>query len=161
MTPDAYGQQIAATRADRMRWCHAARFGMFVHWGLYSQLGRHEWVMNRERIPIPEYEKLAPTWRPGPTPAREWARLAKQAYMVGDGYTLVDMSVWGWARVVPYALGADAWEKLPNVKRLLDEINARPAAQRVEALKTRYAFKSEMDDEAKKAMVPSNARLAA
>ncbi len=96
---------------------------------------------------------------------RHWnlidARLAKQAYMVGDGYTLVDMSVWGWARVVPYALGADAWDKLPNVKRLLDEINARPAAQRVEALKARYAFKAEMDDEARKAMFPSNARLAA
>ena len=81
MTLDEYEQHIAATRADRMRWWHAARFGMFIHWGLYSQLGRHEWVMNRERIPIPEYEKLAPTWRPGPAPAREWARLAKQAGM--------------------------------------------------------------------------------
>ena len=81
MTLDEYEQQIAATRADRMRWWHAARFGLFIHWGLYSQLGRHEWVMNRERIPIPEYEKLAPTWRPGPTPAREWARLAQQAGM--------------------------------------------------------------------------------
>jgi len=81
MTLDEYQQQIAATRADRMRWWHAARFGMFIHWGLYSQLGRHEWAMNRERIPIPEYEKLAPTWRPGPTPAREWARLAKLAGM--------------------------------------------------------------------------------
>ena len=50
------------TRSKRMAWWHEARFGMFVHWGLYSQLGRHEWVMNRERIPIPEYEKLADTW---------------------------------------------------------------------------------------------------
>src|SRR5512143_2407912 len=61
---DDYQQQIAATRPERMRWWHDARFGMFIHWGLYSQLGRHEWVMNRERIPIPEYETLAPTWRP-------------------------------------------------------------------------------------------------
>src|SRR5258708_3589146 len=81
MTLEAYLQQTAATRAERMAWWHAARFGMFIHWGLYSQLGRHEWVRNREGIPIPEYEKLAPTWRPGPTPAREWARLAKQAGM--------------------------------------------------------------------------------
>jgi len=54
---------------------------MFVHWGLYAQLGRHEWVMNRERIPVAEYEKLADTWKPKERPAREWARLAKQAGM--------------------------------------------------------------------------------
>jgi alpha-L-fucosidase len=81
MTLDDYLQQTAATRPERMRWWHEARFGMFVHWGLYSQLGRHEWVMNRERIPIPKYEKLAATWQPGPAPAREWARLARQAGM--------------------------------------------------------------------------------
>jgi len=68
-------------RARRMRWWHEARFGMFVHWGLYSQLGRHEWVMNRERIPVKEYEKLADTWKPNPRPMRDWARLAKKAGM--------------------------------------------------------------------------------
>jgi len=66
---------------QRMKWWHEARFGMFVHWGLYSQLGRHEWVMNRERIPVKEYEKLADSWKVKPHPAREWARLAKQAGM--------------------------------------------------------------------------------
>ena len=89
------------------------------------------------------------------------AHLAKRHYMLGDTYTLVDMAVWGWARAVPHALGADAYEKLPNVKRLLDTINARPAAQRAEALKARHAFKTEMDDEARKAMFPQNERLAA
>ena len=54
---------------------------MFIHWGLYAQLGRHEWVMNRERIPLAEYEKLADTWKPKRRPAREWARLAKKAGM--------------------------------------------------------------------------------
>ncbi len=68
-------------RAARMQWWHQARFGMFVHWGLYSQLGRHEWVMNRERIPVAEYEALARTWQVKPRPAREWARLAKKAGM--------------------------------------------------------------------------------
>jgi GSH-dependent disulfide-bond oxidoreductase len=87
-------------------------------------------------------------------------QLAKHPYMLGERYTLVDMAVWGWARAVPFLLGADAWEKLPNVKRLLDEINARPAAQRAEALKTRHAFKTEMDDDARKAMFSQNARLA-
>ena len=81
MSLDEYLQQTAATRAERLGWWQAARFGMFVHWGLYSQLGRHEWVMNRERIPIPEYEKLAATWQPGERPARAWARLARQAGM--------------------------------------------------------------------------------
>ncbi|MEO5698436.1 MAG: glutathione S-transferase N-terminal domain-containing protein [Burkholderiaceae bacterium] len=96
---------------------------------------------------------------------RHWriveAQLAKHRYMLGDSYTLVDMAVWGWARAVPFILGADAWERLPNVKRLLDEINERPAAQRAEALKTRHAFKTEMDDSARSAMFPQNARLAA
>ncbi len=68
-------------RARRLRWWQEARFGMFVHWGLYSQLARHEWVMNRERIPVDEYEKLADTWNPKPRPARDWARLAKRAGM--------------------------------------------------------------------------------
>ena len=73
--------QAEKERARRMKWWHEARFGMFVHWGLYSQLGRHEWVMNRERIPVREYEKLADTWEVKRRPAREWARLAKKAGM--------------------------------------------------------------------------------
>ena len=40
--------------------------------------------------------------------------LATRPFMVGDSYTLVDMSVWGWARVIPFVLGADAWDKLPH-----------------------------------------------
>jgi alpha-L-fucosidase len=76
-------KDVAQTRerARRMKWWHDARFGMFVHWGLYSQLGRHEWVMNRERIPVREYERLAAIWKPKPRPARDWARLAKKAGM--------------------------------------------------------------------------------
>jgi len=81
MNEQTYFEQTAESRERRMQWWHEARFGMFVHWGLYSQLGRHEWVMNRERIPIPEYERLADSWHPKERPAREWARLAKQAGM--------------------------------------------------------------------------------
>jgi GSH-dependent disulfide-bond oxidoreductase len=96
---------------------------------------------------------------------RHWniidAHLADRRYMVGAEYTVVDMAVWGWARVVPFVLGPDAWEKLPNVKRLLDEINARPAAQRAESLKARHAFKAEVDEEARKALFPQNARIGA
>ncbi len=88
-------------------------------------------------------------------------RLGQGRYMLGDTYTIVDMAAWGWARAVPFILGAEAWEKLPNVKRLLDEINARPAAIRAEALKEKHAFKTEMDEEARKALFPQNERLAA
>ncbi len=80
--------------------------------------------------------------------------LAKNQFMLGDTYTVVDMGLWGWARMATYVMGDDAWEKYPNVKRLLDEINARPAAARVDALRQKHApyFKTEMDDEARKIM---------
>ena len=77
------------------------------------------------------------------------SRLAKQRYMVANTYTIVDMDVWGWARMVPFILGEDAWSKLTNVKRLVDEISARPAAARALALKDKFTFKAEMDDEAR------------
>lgn len=96
---------------------------------------------------------------------RHWniidARLAEHRYMLGDDYTLVDMAVWGWARVLPFALVADAFDKLPNVKRFLDEINARPAAQRAEALKNRLTYKTDFDADALKMLFPQNTRLAA
>jgi GST-like protein len=82
------------------------------------------------------------------------ARLARQKYMLGDTYTIADMNVWGWARLIPNVLGEAAWGKLPNLKRLLDEISARPAAQRAVALKDRHKFKTEMDAEAMRAMFP-------
>ncbi len=88
-------------------------------------------------------------------------RLAQHPYMLGDVYTLVDMAVWGWARAIPRILGDAAYAKLPHVKRLLDEVSARPAAQRVEALKDRYSFKADLDDAARQALFPQNARLAA
>jgi GSH-dependent disulfide-bond oxidoreductase len=78
--------------------------------------------------------------------------LAKSRYMVGDTYTIVDMAFWGWARLAPFALGDDFGTKYPNVKRLVDEITARPAATRAVALKDKFTFKAEMDDEARNIM---------
>jgi len=87
---------------------------------------------------------------------RHWkildAYLAQHPWMAGADYSLLDMAVWGWARAVPFALGADAWAQLPHVKRLLDAVNERPAAVRAAALKDRHTFKAEMDDEARRAM---------
>jgi GST-like protein len=89
---------------------------------------------------------------------RHWkildAHLAGKAWMLGDAYGVLDMAVWGWARAVPFALGPDAWAQLPNVKRLLDTVSERPAAQRAAALKDKHSFKAEMDDEARRAMFP-------
>ncbi len=73
--------EVRADRERRMRWWHAAKFGMFVHWGLYSVYGHHEWAMEEEGIPVAEYEQLAQRFKPQPVPARAWARLAKQAGM--------------------------------------------------------------------------------
>jgi len=80
------------------------------------------------------------------------ARLGKHKYMVGDAYGIVDMAVWGWARLIPVALGENAWAKFPNVKRLVDEINARPAVARANAMRDKHKFKTEFDDEARRAM---------
>ncbi len=89
---------------------------------------------------------------------RHWgiidAQLAKHPFMLGDTYTLVDMAVWGWARVMPFVLGAETWTTLPNVKRLLDTVNARPAAARAEAVKERHSYKAELDAEARKHLFP-------
>jgi len=94
---------------------------------------------------------------------RHWgivdARLAGSRYMLGDSYTIVDMAVWGWARVIPFMLGEDAWPDFPRLKRLVDEISARPAAERVIALATKYQFKTEMDDEARNNMFRHNREL--
>jgi GST-like protein len=78
--------------------------------------------------------------------------LAKHKYMVGDSYSIVDMAFWGWARLAAFVLGDDAYTKYPNVKRLVDEISARPAAPRAIALKDKFTFKTEMDDEARNFM---------
>ncbi|GAB0118926.1 glutathione S-transferase family protein [Acidisoma sp. 7E03] len=79
-------------------------------------------------------------------------RLATRSFMMGETYTIVDMALWGWARMVPFVIGPDAWEFLPNLKRFMDAMNARPAAQRAEALKSRHAFKTETDEAARRAL---------
>ncbi len=87
-------------------------------------------------------------------------RLGNQRYMLGSSYTIVDMALWGWARLIPHVMGnPESWSNFPNVKRLHDEINARPAAARVESLRNKYKFKTEMDEEARRFMFPQLERL--
>ena len=81
-----------------LSWWQEARFGLFLHWGLYSLPGRGEWVMWCEKIPVKEYGRLAEKFRPRPGVAETWARLAKKAgmrYLVlttrhHDGFSLFD-----------------------------------------------------------------------
>lgn len=83
-------------------------------------------------------------------------RLGAMQYVLGDTYTIVDMAVWGWARMIPFILGDDAFLELPNLQRLVAEISARPAAKRAESLKDKHSFKTDMDEDAKRNMFPSN-----
>ena len=76
-----YEEKLAGTREKRMAWWKDARFGMFVHYGLHTLLGRNEWVMALENWSIPEYEKLASKFRPEPGCTRKWAALAKASGM--------------------------------------------------------------------------------
>ena len=89
------------TYQQRMRWFHQARFGMFIHWGLYSIPGRGEWTMLTDRTPQDEYARLAEQFKPSKFDPQAWAALAAQAgmkYMVftsrhHDGYCLYDSKV--------------------------------------------------------------------
>jgi len=89
------------TVPERMRWWIEARFGMFIHWGLYSMPGRGEWIMYQEHIPNEEYAKLAEQFRPRHFNARDWVSMAQDAgmrYMVlttrhHDGFCLFDSQV--------------------------------------------------------------------
>ena len=96
---------------------------------------------------------------------RHWGilekRLTGRKWMLGDTYTVVDMAVWGWSRLIPNVLGADAPKQFPNLQRHLGEINARPAAQRALALKDKHAFKTDMDEAARIAMFPHLAKKVA
>lgn len=104
---EAPGRQEARAQRDaRMKWWREARFGMFIHWGLYSipagkwgdRTDHGEWIMETAKIPVDEYEKLRAQFNPVKFDARAWARMAKEAgmkYMVvttkhHDGFALFD-----------------------------------------------------------------------
>jgi len=84
-----------------MRWFVEARFGMFIHWGLYSLAARGEWMMHQEHIPNDEYALLAKQFNPQHYDPRDWVRVAQDAgmkYMVlttrhHDGFCLWDSKV--------------------------------------------------------------------
>lgn len=93
-----YEEKVAADRDKRMDWWKDARYGMFIHYGIHTILGRNEWAMALENWPIAEYEKLAAKFRPKRGCTRKWAELAREAgmkYMVlttrhHEGFSLWD-----------------------------------------------------------------------
>ena len=141
------GKFLPAKKGEMLSWL------MFVATGIGPYSGQA--VHFRNFAPEPkEYAVNRYTFEA----QRHWgileARLGKQPYMCGDAFSIVDMAVWGWSRLIPFVLGPDGPKQFPNVQRHLAEINARPAAARALALKDKHAFKAEMDEAAKLAMFP-------
>jgi len=89
---------------EARRWFQDARFGLFIHWGVYSVLGDGEWVLNNRKIPLGDYEKLPPQFNPVKFDAAEWVSLAKSAGMRyititskhHDGFAMFDSKVSDW-----------------------------------------------------------------
>lgn len=96
-TSNSFSQQ----KGPEIQWWQDARFGMFIHWGVYSIPGRGEWLMYQEHVPFPEYSKLADQFNPQKYNPREWVEIAKDAgmkYVVlttrhHDGFCLFDSKV--------------------------------------------------------------------
>ncbi len=95
------GYQPAKENLEARQWFGDARFGLFIHWGVYSVLSDGEWVMNTRQIPVKEYEKLPAFFNPTEFNAAEWVGLAKAAGMKyititskhHDGFAMYDSKV--------------------------------------------------------------------
>ena len=85
-------------------------------------------------------------------------QLTDREFIVGEGYTIADMSAWGWLdRASRVRKGeADPLAAFPNLKRLFETVDARPAAARARAVGKDYEFKKVNDEETKRALFPSN-----
>lgn len=78
-------------------------------------------------------------------------------FIVGDELTIVDISAWGWIDKAPFVhKNPDVWDNYPNIKRWFDAVNALPAAVSARNVGKDHTFKTEMDEDAKRAMFPSN-----
>ncbi len=79
--PGQLPKETPQQKEERMRWWTEARFGMFIHWGLYAQPARHEWVKKYERMTDEDYRKYFDVFDPDLYDPREWARMARVAGM--------------------------------------------------------------------------------
>lgn len=74
-------KETESQKTERMKWWMDARFGMFIHWGLYALPARHEWVKNAERLTNEQYQKYFEVFNPDMWDPHEWAKMAKAAGM--------------------------------------------------------------------------------
>jgi alpha-L-fucosidase len=98
---------------ESRRWLEDAKFGLFVHWGVSALVGKGEWLMEQDRIPISEYEKLPPRFNPGEFDAERWARTVAEGgqkclvvtVKQHDGFCLFESELTGYDIVdaTPYA----------------------------------------------------------
>jgi len=134
-SPDPYANETAAQRDVRMQWFREARFGMFIHWGVYSVpagtyngkkiSGIGEWIMCRGKIPMAEYQQYAKEYNPTNYNAEDWVKLAKAAgmkYIVitskhHDGFANFETkaSPWNIVQATPY--GKDVLKPLAEACR--------------------------------------------
>ncbi|MBW6502377.1 MAG: alpha-L-fucosidase, partial [Bacteroidales bacterium] len=128
------GQNVSAqgalTKDARMAWWREARFGMFIHWGVYAVPagewngirigGIGEWIMNRGKIPVAEYMELAKEYNPVRYDPDAWVRMAKDAgmkYIVitskhHDGFALFETKASNWNVVDATPYGKDLLKPL-------------------------------------------------
>jgi len=107
--------QPTAENLEAREWFRDARFGLFIHWGIYSTLASGEWVMNNRSIPIAQYENLARFFNPVDFDPREWVRMVKNAGMRyitittkhHDGFAMFDSAVSDWDVVDRTPYGRD------------------------------------------------------
>ena len=101
-------------------WFQDAKFGLFIHWGVYSVLGDGEWVMNNQQIPIKSYEKLPSFFNPTEFNPAEWVQMAKDAGMKyititskhHDGFAMFDSKVSDYNIVKKTPYGKDVLKML-------------------------------------------------
>jgi alpha-L-fucosidase len=133
-----YKDETPAQRAERMGWWRAARFGMFIHWGVYSVpagtyngkqvRGIGEWIMSHGKIPVDEYKNFAKEFNPVNYDPEAWVKLAKAAgmkYIVitskhHDGFALFDSKVSDWDIVDATPYGKDLLKPLAEACRKHD-----------------------------------------
>ncbi|MFP2769574.1 glutathione S-transferase family protein [Oceanisphaera sp. KMM 10153] len=84
------------------------------------------------------------------------AHLENRDYIVGDGYSIADISAWGWIDKAGFILGEDALASYPNLQRWFDSINTRPAVARSRELGKNIEFKTERDEAAMRELFPQN-----
>ena len=82
--------------------------------------------------------------------------LSDRTFIVGDEYSIADVAAWGWIDKAPVVLGEEGLSNYPNIKRWFDSINSRPAVEQARNIAEGHEFKTEFDEEARRAFFPSN-----